>query len=80
MLASFEATPTPIKSASILFIFKKLSSPADIALSLILTCLLLIFHQLMTINAIFIYCLIPLFAGFSNVYAKKYLELSKALL
>ena len=45
-----------------------------IILGLILLCFVSIVHQLMTINAIFIYCLIPVFAGFSNVYAKKYLE------
>ena len=31
-------------------------------------------HQLMTINAIFIYCLIPIFCGFSHIYSKKYLK------
>ena len=50
-----------------------------ILLSLILTCILFIFHQLMTINAIFIYCLIPIFSGFSNIYSnifygKKYIN------
>ena len=47
--------------------------------SLILVCLLFIFHHLMTINAIFIYCLIPIFCGFSHSYfnfflKKKYLS------
>ena len=42
--------------------------------SLILTCLLFIFHQLMTINAIFIYCLIPIFAGFSHLYSDIFLK------
>ncbi len=45
-----------------------------IILSLILTCIFFIFHQLMTINAIFIYCLIPIFCGFSHVYFNKYLK------
>ena len=39
---------------------------------LIFTCILFIFHQLMTINAIFIYCLIPIFSGFSHIYALKF--------
>ena len=43
-----------------------------IALSLILTCLLLIFHQLMTINAIFIYCVIPIFFAFSQIYCENF--------
>ena len=43
-----------------------------IIVSLILTCFSFIFHQLMTINAIFIYCLIPIFSGFSHVYSIKY--------
>ena len=40
--------------------------------SLIFCCLALIFHQLMTINSIFIYCIIPIFCGFSHVYYKTY--------
>ena len=43
-----------------------------IALSLIFTCLAFIFHQLMTINAIFIYCLIPIFFAFSHIYCKNF--------
>ena len=43
-----------------------------IALSLIFTCLLFIFHQLMTINAIFIYCLIPIFFAFSHIYCENF--------
>ena len=35
-----------------------------IILCLIFSCILFIFHQLMTINAIFIYCLIPIFLLF----------------
>ena len=51
-----------------------------VALSLVFTCILFIFHQLMTINAIFIYCLIPIFFAFSqiycdNFYQKKYLKI-----
>lgn len=54
------------------FYFKDLKIKYEnilIITSLILTCFLFIFHQLMTINAIFIYCLIPIFAGFSNLYS-----------
>ena len=50
-----------------------------ISLSLIFFCLLTIMHQLMTINAIFIYCLIPIFCAFSNVYGLKYLNSKKIL-
>ncbi len=42
-------------------------------------CLLAIMHQLMTINAIFIYCLIPIFCGFSHIYVKKYFNQKKFL-
>lgn len=42
-----------------------------ILFTLIASCLLFIFHQLMTINAIFIYCLIPIFIAFSNIYSIK---------
>ncbi len=45
----------------------------------IMFCLLAIMHQLMTINAIFIYCLIPIFCGFSHAYAKKYLNQKKSI-
>ena len=45
-----------------------------IILSVIIFCLLTIMHQLMTINAIFIYCLIPIFCGLSHIYSKKYLK------
>ena len=48
-------------------------------LSLILFCLLTIMHQLMTINAIFIYCLIPIFCAFSNIYGLKYLNSKKII-
>ena len=37
---------------------------------IIFSCVLFIFHQLMTINAIFIYCLIPIFSAFSHIYSK----------
>ena len=50
-----------------------------ISLSLILFCLLTIMHQLMTINAIFIYCLIPIFCAFSNIYGLKYLDSKKII-
>tara|TARA_B100001564_G_scaffold313188_1_gene286547 strand:+ start:4053 stop:5606 length:1554 start_codon:yes stop_codon:yes gene_type:complete len=52
----------------------KLSFDDLIIFGLILFCILTIMHQLMTINAIYIYCLIPIFCGFSSVYAKKYLD------
>tara|TARA_B100000123_G_C25730170_1_gene428861 strand:+ start:545 stop:2116 length:1572 start_codon:yes stop_codon:yes gene_type:complete len=45
--------------------------------SLILTLFFFIFHQLMTINAIFIYCLIPIFSAFSHIYSKIYLKNNK---
>ena len=41
---------------------------------LILTCILFIFHQLMTINAIFIYCLIPIFCAFSHIYSDNFFK------
>ena len=50
-----------------------------IIISLIIFCLITIMHQLMTINAIFIYCLIPIFCGFSHIYSKKYLDKKKIL-
>ena len=43
-----------------------------IILSLISSAFALIFHQLMTINAIFIYFAIPIFAGFSHTLGKNY--------
>ena len=43
-------------------------------LGVISICLISICHQLMTINAIFIYCLIPIFCGFSHIYSEKYLN------
>jgi|TARA_B100001741_G_scaffold287891_1_gene265693 hypothetical protein len=45
-----------------------------IMLGVISICLISICHQLMTINAIFIYCLIPIFCGFSHIYSEKYLN------
>ena len=58
------------------FIRKKGKKFSDylIILSVIIFCLLTIMHQLMTINAIFIYCLIPIFCGLSHIYSKKYLK------
>ncbi len=64
------------------FLFKKdLKIYPDnlIILSVIIFCLLSIMHQLMTINAIFIYCLIPIFCGFSHIFAKKYLNQNKII-
>ena len=46
-------------------------------LSIVLFCVLTVMHQLMTINAIFIYCLIPVFCGLSHVYSRKYLSQKK---
>tara|TARA_A100001011_G_C14284631_1_gene833085 strand:- start:54 stop:1604 length:1551 start_codon:yes stop_codon:yes gene_type:complete len=51
----------------------KIFSDYLVILSVIFFSLLTIMHQLMTINAIFIYCLIPVFSGLSHVYLKKYL-------
>ncbi len=50
-----------------------------IIISVIIFCLLTIMHQLMTINAIFIYCLIPIFCGLSHIYSKKYLKKVKVV-
>ena len=50
-----------------------------IIVSLIIFCLLTVMHQLMTINAIFIYCLIPIFCGFSHAYSIKYLNKGKII-
>ena len=50
-----------------------------IIISIIFFCLLTVMHQLMTINAIFIYCLIPIFCGFSHIYSKKYLKNEKII-
>jgi hypothetical protein len=46
-----------------------------ILISLIFSCFIFIFHQLMTINAIFIYCLIPIFCAFSQIYSNIYYKL-----
>ncbi len=62
------------------FLKKKIDfSDYLIIAGLILFCLLTIMHQLMTINAIFIYCLIPVFSGFSHIYAKKYFNKQKII-
>ena len=58
---------------------KKNFSDYLIIISIISFCLLTIMHQLMTINAIFIYCLIPIFCGFSHIYSKKYLNWEKII-
>ena len=58
---------------------KKDFSDYLILLSIISFCLLTIVHQLMTINAIFIYCLIPIFCGLSHIYSKKYLGSEKMI-
>ncbi len=51
-----------------------LLSDKIILIGIISFCLIIITHQLMTINAIFIYCLIPIFSGFSHAYSLKYLN------
>ena len=58
---------------------RKIFSDYLIIISVICFCLLTIMHQLMTINAIFIYCLIPIFSGFSHIYSKKYLKKEKII-
>ena len=50
-----------------------------IIISVIIFCLITIIHQLMTINAIYIYCLIPIFCGLSHLYSKKYLKKEKTI-
>ena len=42
--------------------------------SLILSCIAVIVHQLMTINGMFIFCVIPIFSGFSNIYSNIYFK------
>ncbi len=60
---------------------KKVEKFSDslIIFSVIIFCLLTIMHQLMTINAIFIYCLIPIFCGLSHVYSEKYLKKNQTI-
>ncbi len=58
---------------------RKIFSDYLIIISIISFCLLTIMHQLMTINAIFIYCLIPIFSGFSHIFSKKYLNQEKII-
>ena len=57
----------------------KIFSDYLIITSLIIFCLLTVMHQLMTINAIFIYCLIPIFCGFSHIFSKNYLKKEKII-
>ena len=45
-----------------------------IIFTLIGTLLIFVFHQLMTINGLFIFFLIPIFCGFSHYFSKKYLR------
>ena len=56
-------------------IFKNISSILEkenlIFLLLLGTLLIFITHQLMTINGLYIFFLIPVFAGFSHIYSKK---------
>ena len=51
-----------------------------IILSLIGTLFIFIFHQLMTINGLFIFFCIPIFCGFSFIFAKKYFKKNKYLI
>ena len=53
--------------------------------SLIIICLIgsliiFVFHQLMTINGLFIYFLIPVFCGFSHVFVLKYFSSKKYMI
>ena len=63
---------------SIKYIIKNFKYSVDkeflITLSLILTSYALIAHQLMTINGIFIFFTIPIFAGLSHAYCLKYFK------
>ena len=45
-----------------------------IIFTLIGTLLIFVFHQLMTINGLFIFFLIPIFCGFSHFFSKKYFK------
>ncbi len=53
------------------------SNESIIILSLILCSFSLILHQLMTINAKFIFFIIPIMAGFSHIYSDKYFKNKK---
>lgn len=50
-----------------------------IILTLIISSLILIFHQLMTINAKYIFFIIPIMAGFSHAYSNIYLNKKKVI-
>jgi len=45
--------------------------------SIISSCIALIFHQLMTINGMFVFCVIPILAAFSNIFSNYYLKKKK---
>ena len=45
--------------------------------SIISSCIALIFHQLMTINGMFVFCVIPIVAAFSNIFSNYYLKKAK---
>ena len=45
-----------------------------IIFTLVGTLLIFVFHQLMTINGLFIFFLIPIFCGFSHCFSKKYFK------
>lgn len=51
-----------------------------ITLSLIISALILITHQLMTMNGLFIFFIIPILAGFSHIYYKEYFKNKKYIL
>ena len=53
------------------------SNESIIILSLILCSFALIFHQLMTINAKFIFFIIPIISGFSHIYSERYFKNKK---
>ena len=48
--------------------------------SIISSCIALIFHQLMTINGMFVFCIIPILAAFSNIFSNYYLKKKKLLI
>ena len=51
-----------------------------IILTLIGTLTIFVFHQLMTINGLFIFFLIPIFCGFSHCFSKKYFKTNNLII
>ena len=56
------------------------SNESLIVLTLLGTLLIFVFHQLMTINGLFIFFLIPIFCGFSHTFVTKYFKSKKYLI